>query len=114
MKKALAFLGIFALVACSTIQLVAAKITLSWTDNSTNETGFKIEKSIDGAPFVEIGQTLTDQKEFVDNGPFISGVEYAYRVRAFNVAGHSGYSNTASIVWPSLPNAPTAVIIRID
>lgn len=114
MKKYLCIAALFGVVACTTIQLIAATITLSWTDNSTNETGFKIEKSIDGAPFLEIGQTLADQKEFIDNGPFLSGVEYAYRVRAFNQAGNSGYSNTASVVWPSIPNAPSAVIIRIQ
>jgi hypothetical protein len=100
--------------ACTSIQLVAATITLNWTDNSTNEAGFKIEKSIGGAAFVEVGVVNTDVKTFVDNSVFVSGVEYSYRVRAFNVAGNSGYSNTASLIWPSIPASPGVLLIIIS
>src|SRR5437762_1978627 len=37
-------------------------INLSWTDNSNNETGFKIERSVDGLNFNQIdiaGQNVT-------------------------------------------------------
>lgn len=101
------------IVACATVSSFASTVTLSWSDNSTNETGFKIEKSIAGAPFVEIGVVNTDVKTYIDDAIFVSGVEYAYRVRAFNAAGNSGYSNTATIVWPSIPVSPGVLLIII-
>ena len=33
----------------------AAQINLAWTDNASNESGFRIERSADGATFTEIG-----------------------------------------------------------
>ena len=114
MKKILPLIALlFVLVSC-VVFTQAAQITASWTDNSTNEDGFAIEKSIDGATFVEIARVERNVIQFVDTGPFIGGVSYSYRLRAYNVAGFSGYSNTATLVWPTLPNAPTAVIIKIE
>ena len=33
----------------------AGKITLNWTDNATNEAGFKLERSTDGVNFTQFG-----------------------------------------------------------
>lgn len=113
MKKWILFaLAVFS-VSCAII-VNAASVTATWSDNSTNEDGFAIEKSIDGAEFVEIARVEKDVTQFVDTGPFIGGTSYRYRLRAYNVAGFSDYSNTAEIVWPSLPNAPTAMILKIE
>jgi len=70
-------------------------INLNWTDNSNNETGFKIERGTDGVNFSQIttvGANVTTYK----NSGLTSGVTYFYRVRATNGAGDSGYSNVAS------------------
>lgn len=40
------------------------QINLSWTDNSTNETGFKIEHKIGTSTFVLVGTTETDISNF--------------------------------------------------
>jgi hypothetical protein len=72
-------------------------VTLNWTDNSSNETGFKIERSTDGVNFSQItttGANVTSYK----NVSLTSGTTYYYRVRATNAAGDSAYSNTASAV----------------
>ena len=68
---------------------------LSWNDNSDNESGFKIERSIDGGEFIEIGETGPDVAEFIDQDPPL-GADLSYRVYAWNEYGNSGYSNTAS------------------
>lgn len=69
------------------------KITLSWSDNSTNETGFKIERSTDGVNFTQIA---TSTSATYTNSNLTTGVTYHYRVRAYNSAGDSAYSNVAS------------------
>lgn len=107
------FVALFAAVSCVVVGN-AASITASWTDNSTNESGFSIERSVDGGEFVEISRTGPDVVNYVDAGPFVGGSTYSYRLRAFNKAGFSVYSNTASLVWPTIPNAPAALIIVID
>lgn len=70
----------------------AGKIALAWTDNSSNESGFKIERSVDGLVFSEIASVGPNKVSYHDTAP--PGPSY-YRVRAFNAAGHSGYSNLA-------------------
>lgn len=66
---------------------------LNWTDNATNEEGFKIERN-----HTEIDSVGPDVTTYTDPNLF-SGT-YAYRVRAFNSGGFSGFSNTASTTIP--------------
>jgi pectate lyase len=71
------------------------KITLSWSDNSSNESGFKIERSTDGIVFTQIATTGANTATYT-NGSLTTGTTYHYRVRAYNSAGDSAYSNVAS------------------
>ena len=69
------------------------QINLSWTDNSTNEESFKIERSTDAnSGFVEI-KTVNANITSYENKNLPGGMTYYYRVRAFNAAGSSGFSN---------------------
>lgn len=54
-------------------------INLSWIDNSTNETGFKIERKVSGGDYTLIGTTDADKTTFSDSG-LSFGVYYTYRV----------------------------------
>src|SRR5207249_3607532 len=85
----------------------AAAVNLAWTDNSSNETSFRIERSTSGGMFNEIGSVGADVTAFSDTG-LTAGTQYAYRVRAANVDGTSAYSNVASTVT-ALPAAPTSL-----
>jgi chitodextrinase/predicted phosphodiesterase len=79
----------------------SSKIDLSWTDNSDNETSFKVERSPDGASgWVEIGTANTNETTFSDTG-LNPETTYYYRVCASNSAGDSGYSNTANATTQS-------------
>jgi hypothetical protein len=71
-----------------------SQINLSWTDNSNNETGFKIERCEGNActNFAEIAQVGANVTTFSDTG-LSRNTRYRYRVRAFNGVGNSGYSN---------------------
>ena len=72
-----------------------SQINLSWTDNSGGETGFEIERSLDGSFwdfFDTVGANVTSY--------FSTGLSalttYHYQVRATGAAGNSAYSNIAS------------------
>ena len=72
------------------------QIALGWTDNADNETGFDVERSIDGGlTFVPLGVAGVNATTFPDTG-VTAGVTYVYRVRARNGAGTSAYSNLAT------------------
>jgi predicted phage tail protein len=70
-------------------------VTLNWTDNSNNETGFKIERSTDGVNFTQITTVGANVVTYKNTG-LTSGTTYQYRVRATNGSGDSAYSNVAS------------------
>jgi chitodextrinase len=72
-------------------------VTLRWTDNSTNEDGFYVERAPAGTTnFVRIGQT--DQNISTYNDSPGRGV-CLYRVQAFNIAAKavSAYSNRVQV-----------------
>jgi hypothetical protein len=67
---------------------------LQWIDNATQETVYKIERSVNGKPFKLIKQVVANATSFTDRG-LLPGKRYSYRVSASNTAGDSAYSNTA-------------------
>jgi len=75
----------------------SSQINLSWTDNSSNETGFKIErcKGANCTNYVQIIQVGANVTAFANAG-LTKNTTYRYRVRAFNADGNSAYSNAAS------------------
>lgn len=72
-----------------------SRITLAWTDASSNETGFKIERSLNGATWTQIATTGANVATYSNTG-LSSNTLYYYRVRAYNAAGNSAYSNVVS------------------
>jgi len=94
-----------------------SQINLSWTDNSNNELGFKIERSTDNINFTQIAQVGAGVVTYQSTG-LDEGVQYYYRVRAFQGAVNSQYSNTASaatiLTAPSLLTATAITDVRID
>jgi titin len=87
----------------------ATQINLSWTNNATNQSGFKVERSPDGVTFAQIGTTGATITTYSDS-PLAPVTTYFYRVRATNASGDSGYSNvssTATLADTTPPSAPT-------
>jgi len=70
-------------------------ISLAWIDNANNETGFRVERAVNGGAFTQIAQLGTNVRAYTDASTS-KNVSYAYRVRSFNANGNSAYSNTAS------------------
>jgi formylglycine-generating enzyme required for sulfatase activity len=78
-------------------------ISLSWIDNSTNETGFKVERSPDGSTgWAEAHIAAADAIGWNDTG-LTAATAYYYRVRASNAEGDSDPSNTASAISAFTP-----------
>ncbi|MGV3724624.1 MAG: fibronectin type III domain-containing protein, partial [Actinomycetota bacterium] len=90
-------------------------LTLTWTDASNNESGFKIERSLDGANYGQITMVGAGITVYADSG-LLTNTSYTYRIRAFNAGGHSGYSASATASTPpNPPGAPTALaVIRVS
>jgi hypothetical protein len=72
----------------------SSQINLSWTDNSNNETGFKLYRSKHRS-FQQIATVGANVTTHSDTGLHRS-TTYSYRVRAYNGGGNSDYSNIAS------------------
>jgi PKD repeat protein len=74
----------------------AKQLNLTWTDNSDNEDGFKVERSADGTSWAQIGTVGAGVTAFSDTTVAL-GNFYFYRVRAFNGGGDSDYSNPVTV-----------------
>lgn len=72
----------------------ASQINLTWIDNSNNESGFSIQRSVDGVQFSQVASLGANISNYTDNG-LASSSQYFYRVIASNSVG-SSTSNTAS------------------
>ena len=120
MKKILSFLfGILLVLSCSTnpddndnstpvvvpiapSDLIGAVVsstqnTLSWTDNSTTETAFKIQRRSGSGSYIVVGTINKDVLTFSDAG-LTPSTTYTYRVYSFNAAGFSPtYSNEVTV-----------------
>jgi transcriptional regulator CtsR len=124
MKKAILILmaGVFLIAAkpitvpVSPSGLIAgaissSQINLSWTDNSGNETGFKIERKTGaGGTYLQIASTGANIAAYSDTG-LTAGTTYYYRVRAYNSNGDSAYSNEVNAATlASPPTSPSGLI----
>ncbi|MEC4675681.1 MAG: S8 family serine peptidase [Nitrospirota bacterium] len=84
----------------------AGQINLAWTDNSTNETGFSIERKTGAGSFAEIATVGANATTYSNTG-LAEQTTYTYRVRAYNASGDSAYSNEASAT--TTLNAPAGL-----
>jgi hypothetical protein len=82
----------------------AGQITLGWKDNSSNETGFRIERKTTGS-FARIATVGAGVTSYADTG-LAPSTTYTYRVCAYNSAGNSAYSNEASATTPGGESSP--------
>jgi FtsP/CotA-like multicopper oxidase with cupredoxin domain len=86
-------------------QAPGPRINLTWSDNSSNETGFVIERSVNGAAFVPLTTVAANVRNYADT-TVAASTTYQYRVAAVNAAGQSAYATSASIALPAVPASP--------
>ncbi|MEN6390939.1 MAG: fibronectin type III domain-containing protein [Syntrophomonas sp.] len=86
----------------------SSQISLTWEDKSSTESGYKIERKSSGS-FEQIGDVGVNIVSYVDSN-LAADTTYTYRVKAYDSASSSSYSNEASAKTSSsstLPNNST-------
>ncbi|HLD35976.1 MAG TPA: DUF2341 domain-containing protein [Planctomycetota bacterium] len=91
-----------------TATVYSSAIALQWADDSNNETGFEIERSVNGITYVLLATLPRNTQVYTDTG-LVSGTAYAYRIRSYNDFGASEYSNIANVTTLGFDGAGGAV-----
>ena len=90
------------------------QVDLSWKDNATNETAYKIERKTELGNFSEIGATSKDVTIFSDQ-TVILNTTYTYRVYSSNQVGKSTlYSNEVTVKTVSGPKLSTTSVTEVS
>jgi fibronectin type 3 domain-containing protein len=95
-----------------TISSSGGGVDLAWLDNSTEETGFKIERSTNSIDYSVIATVAYGINTYHDSTT-IAGTVYYYRVRATSDLGDSGASNVVSTATNTIPDTPSFLAPRI-
>jgi titin len=89
--------------------LGATSIRLDWTDTSSSEQGFKVERSTDGgSTWTSSGQVGANTVTFTNYG-LAPATSYSFRVRAYDGSANSDPSNVAVAATLPPPPPPTGV-----
>lgn len=98
-----------------------SRVDLSWADNATNETGYRVERSTDGTNWSVLAGGVAANATSYSDTTAAAGTTYHYRVQAFNASASSDYSNSATATTsqdaPAAPAGLTATAAsasRID
>ena len=83
----------------------SSAIDLAWIDNATNETGYTVERSPDGATWTAVTSALAAGTTSYRDTGLAPSTTYKYRVKATNAAGSSPYSNTATATTTTVVGA---------
>ena len=81
---------------CAATDDLCSIVRITWTDNSTHEAGFSVERDL-----VAIGTTAANATQF-DDSTTVAGIPYSYRIVALNSCGAAPPSNTDAGVSDSL------------
>jgi subtilisin family serine protease len=77
--------------------LSLGRVSLTWKDNANNEDGFQIERRTGSTGTWQLIATVTTNTKSHTDTSTARRTTYNYRVRAFNVAGGSAYSNQVTV-----------------
>ena len=97
-----------------TSSYTTSSITLGWTDNSSDELGFNLYRTVTAGSgsWILIGTVGPNTVSYTDSTP-ISGAFYNYKATAYNAIGESPYSNLviSASAHEAPPNMPTNVSV---
>src|SRR5262249_49321674 len=88
-----------------------AQINLLWTDNSSDEIRFELERKTGNGSFQQVATVGPNTTLYSDTG-LTPGTAYTYRVRSVNSTGPSAYSNEATATTQAV--ALTALALNPD
>jgi hypothetical protein len=93
----------------TTTAISTTQISLGWTDNSDNETGFVVQRQTGTGSWMQLTTTAAGVTSYTDSTA-AANTQYSYRVLATNSAGTSSASNSASATTPDVvPGAPSGL-----
>lgn len=75
------------------------RVQLDWTDSSTNESGFEIERKTGAGAFDLLATVASGTTVYVDT-TCDPETAYTYRVRSVNLKGESAFTNEAMVLTP--------------
>jgi peptidyl-Asp metalloendopeptidase len=87
--------------------VAADRIALTWVDRSGDESGFLLQRAVGGGSFSDRATLGSNVTSFTDTG-LTASTTYHYRVRAYNGAGASAYTDVASATTANAPVAPAS------
>ncbi len=94
--------------------ITSGSVIVAWTDNSNNESGFKIQRK-QGATgtYTQIATPGANVTTYTDNDTaLLDGTQYYYKVCATNTAGDSPFSNEVNgITLLASPTSLTATVV---
>lgn len=76
-------------------------IRLNWQDNSSNEIGFELQRKKQGEADYTYLNSLSANSILTDDAAATAGITHFYRLRAYNMAGNSIFTNEASTMIPT-------------
>lgn len=86
----------------------SATIALTWADQSSNETGFEVERAVGAGGFAVVARLEPSTSSYTDTG-LAAATTYSYRVRAVSAGAASVWSATAAAKTKARPAAPSAL-----
>lgn len=90
------------------------QVSLSWTDNSSNESGFRIYRKTGTTGTAAIVATASQNVTTYVNTTVSGSTDYYYYVVAYNSAGESPASNEFKVTTLSLPTVPSNLTATVD
>jgi len=90
------------------------EIDLAWTDNSSDETGFNVQRATDSGFTQNVTNTLVaaNSTSYADTG-LTPGTTYYYQVLARNADADSAYCTPANAKTNSAPSGSAAVLMLL-
>lgn len=93
--------------------LSTTQVGLTWSDNSTNELGFRIERAKPGNSFSVTATVPAGATSHTDGG-LQESTAYQYRIIAYNSDGNATPSNVASVTTLSSLSAPASLVATVQ
>ncbi len=90
-------------------ELQGAAVRLSWTDRSTDETGFRVYRSTDGASYTLLSELDSDVTVFIDED-IAPATVYSYRVASFNDKAESSRSQAVEVTVPPVTPVSASIV----
>jgi predicted esterase len=84
------------------------QINLSWTDNSSNETGFEISRSTTSGGTYNVVRTTTAGVTSWSDNTLSPSTQYFYKIRAINATSASPLTGPVNATTQGIPAGPTA------